>query len=231
MSTLNIYIKDKPKEMKVFHTLISSLSFVLIVRGWSIQLPLDNKQQYMSRRLFTFVTVASPCCIVMNNPNVVHALDERLTKSFVKGTVTLKSDIALPPEQRTNSALYITARPQQVDNVPKAILDGSNGKPPPVLATRISNPTFPLDFDLSTADLTPEGSSGSLSDSTPSSPRYWFEGNELIISARWDTDGVAMTRDPTDLVGRSISKQQKDVSIELTGRGFTGKLVTGKSKK
>lgn len=214
--------------MHLFYTLISILSFILTVRGWSIQ-PLENKQQHISRRLFTFVTIASPYCTLLSTPTCVQASDEPFTKTFVKGSITLKSDITLvAPEQRIDSALYITARPRQIDNVPKAILDGSNGKPPPVLAARISNPTFPLDFELGTADLTAEGLNGLSSDSTQI---YWFEGNDLILSARWDTDGVAMTRDPTDLVGRSISKQQTEVSIELTGRGFTGKLVTGKSKK
>lgn len=211
--------------MKLFHTFISYVSFLLTVRGWNLH-PLENKQQHISRRWFTSVPL-----VLLNCPNFVQASDEPFSKTFVKGTVALKSDIMLAPEQLSNSALYITVRPQTAVNVPKAILDGSNGKPPPVLATRISNPSFPLEFELGTVDLTPEGSNLLFTDSSHSSPRYWFEGNDFIISARWDTDGVAMTRDPTDLVGRSVSKQQKDVSIELTGRGFTGKLVTGKSKK
>jgi hypothetical protein len=129
--------------------------------------------------------------------------------------------------------LYITVRPQRPDNVPKAILAGSNGKPPPVLACRISNPVFPYVFELTTMDLTPEGAY--ILDR--SREKYWFEGENLIVSARWDTDGVASTRDPPDLVGRSqysvpssMWNEERPLIVELSGRGIAGKLVTGRSK-
>lgn len=156
-------------------------------------------------------------------------------KPFLKGIVEVKGGGEnIVPEETSSSALYITARPQRPDNVPRAILDGSNGKPPPVLACRIPNPSFPYEFELSKLDLTPEGAYF-LDESRD---RYWFEGENLIVSARWDTDGVASTRDPTDLVGRSqyysqSSKNEEEtlVIVELSGRGITGKLVTGKNKK
>jgi hypothetical protein len=156
-------------------------------------------------------------------------------KPFVKGIVELNGGGEnIVPEETSSSALYITARPQRPDNVPRAILDGSNGKPPPVLACRIPNPSFPYEFELTKLDLTPEGAYF-LDESLD---RYWFEGENLIVSARWDTDGVASTRDPTDLVGRSqyfsqSSKNEEEtlVTVELSGRGITGKLVTGKNKK
>lgn len=147
---------------------------------------------------------------------------------LIRGKVSLKSDDGFP-EDTTSSALYITARPNKPDNVPKAILDGSNGKPPPVLAARIPNPQFPFEFSLSTADLTLEGASKLESAVNV----YWFEGQDLIISARWDTDGVASTRDPTDLVGRSqyVASKGDGVMLQIGGRGLTGKLITGKAKK
>ena len=112
--------------------------------------------------------------------------------------------------------------------MPRAILDGSNGKPPPVLTARIPNPSFPLDFQLTVADLTAEGASSSQGDAN----QYWFQGQDLIVSARWDSDGVAATRDPTDLVGRTqyYASRGDDIELILTGRGFTGKLVMGKNK-
>ena len=74
----------------------------------------------------------------------------------------------------------------------------------------------------------------------------WWAGEDLVVSARLDTDGVASTRDPTDLVGRGIFRPPAAtpastaaasaaaaapatvVSIELRGRGMFGKSVTGR---
>ena len=66
------------------------------------------------------------------------------------------------------------------------------------------------------------------------STMLWWEknGKDLIVSARLDTDGVASTRDPEDLVGRGISSHSSErtnvVSIELRGRGMFGKSVTAR---
>lgn len=108
-------------------------------------------------------------------------------------------------------------------------IDGSNGKPPPVLTKRITTPQFPCEFNLSSLDLTQEGAALLLEDGTS----FGFEGKDLIISARFDTDGIASTRDPNDLVGRAMfaGKLRLDDGhqiITLSGRGITGKLVTGK---
>jgi hypothetical protein len=56
------------------------------------------------------------------------------------------------------------------------------------------------------------------------------------VSARLDTDGIASTRDTTDLVGRGIfhgSAIMSDttVSIQLGGRGMFGKRVTSKTNR
>jgi len=148
-------------------------------------------------------------------------------KTFLRGKVTTKGDATFP-QNISSSALYITARPNKADNVPRAILDGSNGKPPPILIARYPNPQFPFDFSLSTADLTQEGMLASTTNS------FWFEEQDLIVSARWDTDGSASTRDPTDLVGRSLysaSKSKDDFYVQLEGRGMTGKFLTAKPKR
>jgi len=173
---------------------------------------------------------------------------------LLRGTVTLQPGITLPPSSspstpesnsNNNSALYITARPNTADNVPRAILDGSRGKPPPVLTARLENSySFPLDFQLTPLDLTIEGRGATATtgdtdaSSTKEEVEYWWKDLDLIVSARWDTDGIAATRDPTDLVGRGLapSKARRSASgggviVPLQGRGFTGKLVTGKSNK
>jgi len=180
----------------------------------------------LSRRFFIGVVAA-----VATSPSIAIADDTQSTstlpkeRKLVSGTVTVKSVEGFP-EETSASAVYITARPSKGGNIPQAILDGSNGKPPPVLASRISNPKFPYNFQLSTLDLTQEGAAFMSND------KYWFEGQDLTISARWDTDGVASTRDPTDLVGRSqyFSSKSDEPIVQLTGRGITGKLVTGKAK-
>jgi hypothetical protein len=184
--------------------------------------------KYLSRRFF--LSAATLTAIASSSPPVAMAGDGQETipmeRKIVSGKVTMKSIDGLPEGTSSSSALYITARPNKPDNVPRAILDGSNGKAPPVLASRIQSPQFPLDFQLSTLDLTQEGAA------FMSNNRYWFEGQDLTISARWDTDGVASTRDPTDLVGRSqyIASKGNEAIVQLSGRGLTGKLVTGKSK-
>lgn len=183
----------------------------------------------LSRRFFIGVVAAvattsgSPSLAIADDTQSASTLPKE--RKLVSGTVTVKSVEGLP-EDTSSSAVYITARPSKADNVPRAILDGSNGKPPPVLSSRIPNPEFPYDFQLSTLDLTQEGAASMPND------RYWFEGQDLTISARWDTDGVASTRDPTDLVGRSqyLSSKNNEPVVQLSGRGITGKLVTGKAK-
>ena len=125
-----------------------------------------------------------------------------------------------PVTVESTSALYITARPNTADNVPRAILDGSRGKPPPVLIVRLSDVTsFPLSYSFTDNDVTVEGQA--------QDGGYWWFGAPLVVSARWDTDGVAATRDPDDLVGRSVSTSGK-VTVELQGRGAAGKFFTAK---
>ena len=121
-----------------------------------------------------------------------------------------------------DAALYLTCRQDKPDNVPAAILNGTRGKAPPVLSARFENPKFPFEFNLTSENLTLEGA------------QYeWFKSGDLIISARYDQDGVAATRSPDDLVGRGLltkSQQLSDNSIskiELQGRGAFGKFATG----
>jgi hypothetical protein len=120
-------------------------------------------------------------------------------------------------------------------------LSGTRGKPPPILAARYENPTFPFEFTLGLNDLTPEGA---VSDNTSTDvPKYWWQNNdneEWVVSARWDADGVAATRSPEDLVGRSIwsrryneNKPSTSLIVQLQGRGAFGKFATspGNEKK
>jgi len=149
------------------------------------------------------------------------------TTLLLKGTVTLSSPevVAAELSSQESPALYITCRPDRADNVPAAILTGTRGKPPPVLAARFANPSFPFQFSLSTDNVTPEGAA------SEENGAFWWKDEDLIVSARWDYDGVAATRSPEDLVGRGLLRRKVDetVAVQLEGRGAFGKFATKKS--
>jgi hypothetical protein len=174
------------------------------------------------------------------------------TNTILSGRITLPPDIQLGSDSAVDTgstpALYVTCRPNTPDNVPQGILSGTRGKPPPVLAARFENPSFPFDFELvSPRHLTPEGAySKNVAGPATQTSQFWWAGEDLVVSARWDSDGVAATRSPDDLVGRAVwkyisgtitmtrnssSSADNKVEIQLTGRGTFGKLVTGNSSK
>lgn len=194
----------------------------------------------------TFTTLLT--IISTTTTSCASATSDDEEKVYVKGVATLQSGITINNDTNNpnnkNAALYVTARPNKADNVPRAILDGSNGRPPPVLSARYPNPTFPYEFRLSSQNYTPEGASSSSiievgnndDNNSNNNNGVWWEDEDLVISARLDTDGIAATRDPTDLVGRGLYIKKKmdendnnnEVSIELQGRGLFGKSVTAK---
>ena len=157
----------------------------------------------------------------------------------LKGTVTLAPDVSVDVASYRDAALYVTCRPDKEDDVPAAILNGTRGKSPPVLSSKILNPSFPTDFELSIPrDLTPEGASdGTSSKLNLNLEEVWWKDSDLIVSARWDSDGTVTTRSPEDLVGRGFSKRGNSgamgskAEIQLTGRGAFGKFATGGSSK
>lgn len=198
-----------------------------------------SRRSMIATTFTTLLTISSSSCASASTD------DEE--KIYVKGVATLQSGITINNDNDTNNpnknnaALYVTARPNKADNVPRAILDGSNGRPPPVLSARYPNPTFPYEFRLTSQNYTPEGASSSIiEEGNNDNNAVWWEDEDLIISARLDTDGIAATRDPTDLVGRGLYIKKKMmmmddnendnnvVSIELQGRGLFGKSVTAK---
>lgn len=157
---------------------------------------------------------------------------------FLKGVVSLPADYKGSPSPddaaTTIPALYVTCRPDRPDNVPGAILSGTRGKPPPVLAARFENPTFPFQFELGSKALTMEGisnESGTAAMEDPKLQNVWWNKENLVVSARLDSDGVAATRSPEDLVGRGFWKNGDTcVEVPLTGRGAFGKFATGAKK-
>lgn len=175
----------------------------------------------LSRRDVLSISFAATASPLISLPQKATSIE---STTFVTGTATLQTGVS-NDNIESGAALYVTCRPNRPDNVPRAILDGSRGKPPPVLAARFENPQFPFEFSLTTDNLTPEGASV-----VEGSNNVWWSGEDLVVSARLDSDGVAATRDPNDLVGRGFysSKAQDAVIIELQGRGVFGKAVTSK---
>jgi hypothetical protein len=139
----------------------------------------------------------------------------------ISGVVSL-SEGQSPPSDNSASALYITAK----EDLNLWTTGVRNIKAPPVLTKRIPGPVkFPVEFTLDYSnDATPEGQ---VTFGT------WADKKALLLSARWDDDGVAATRSQDDLVGKAVADplskgQWGKVNIEMTDRGVGGKLVTKK---
>jgi len=73
-------------------------------------------------------------------------------------------------------------------------------------------------------------------------PQGWSNNKKIVVTVRLDTDGIAATRDSTDLIGKSIAEpigssssssdgekgKWSPIEVELTDRGIGGKFVTRK---
>ena len=95
-----------------------------------------------------------------------------------------------PYSVRARGALYVTVRVVPSNNVGRYVVAG---KVPPLATARFGSPiTFPFEVALLANDLTPEYAA---------IPREEWQLQDLTVSARWDVDGTAATRDPDDLVG------------------------------
>ncbi|KAL1529935.1 hypothetical protein AB1Y20_000863 [Prymnesium parvum] len=143
--------------------------------------------------------------------------------SQVLATGTVRLQIDAPQADNPQQALYVTVRLVPQNNVGRYI---TAGKVPPLAAARFPSPTFPFDFSMSMDSVTPEFAHV---------PRAEWDSQDLVVSARLDTDGVAATRDPADLVGRGLIRKSgtddpnmwTPADVELQGRGLTGRLLTG----
>ena len=134
-------------------------------------------------------------------------------------TVTLPSNINPKELLGPDTALYVTVRPSDASQIPQELIQ-AYGRVPPVLAARVGTPND-LRAVLTESDMTPEG-------------KMWkdWKTAALVVSARLDTDGLASTRNATDLVGRAVVAVAGDtpatVMVPLQGRGLVGKFLTGR---
>ena len=138
----------------------------------------------------------------------------------IKGTITLEEGAIVP--ESPSRALYVTAKPDLGFINSQLLLR----KFPAVMSKRIpgENVQFPLEFTISEKmDGTEE----------VSLQRERWVNLPLIMSVRYDSDGVAATREPTDLVGKgesirdSASNSWSVSNVALSDRDIGGKLVTG----
>ncbi|KAL7467096.1 hypothetical protein ACHAXS_009267 [Conticribra weissflogii] len=216
-------------------------------------LPSDQPKLDVNRRKFSasFLAIAGSFQLAEISTADVTPLAKNTKVIIVEGVANLKEGSVFPASKPYDAALYITARPESMNNAPKDLFDAMGGRPPPVLTFPIEDgDSFPFSFQITSDAVTPEGAFGSSGREILKTEvlgaegcTYWWSKDNLVISARLDTDGVAITRDPEDLVGRSISfipKSKSDekasnssqfrrkIVIELQGRGIGGKFVTRK---
>lgn len=196
-------------------------------------------------RFFCFISIlhpSFPLSINSHSDDRIHALADTSRRGFILGLACFPTIFGLhqvssaedeiPPFQLSiqvilpskidkeqllgpDTALFVTARPVIVsdDQIPPELIM-KYAKVPPVLTKKVD---FPKDFRviLGLNDATPEG-------------QQWngWEHLPLTVSARLDTDGIASTRNSTDLVGRiSPVPPGSQGTINLQGRGFVGKLL------
>ena len=154
--------------------------------------------------------LASAAGLACSTPRCQPAAAEDNNGLVALGTVKVKDGVTQPSQER--GALYVTAR------IPPNRL--SAGKVPPLATARYAAPvTFPFEVRLTAADLTPEYAGVPASE---------WSGQDLTLSARWDCDGTAATRDPDDLVGRGQVVGGRPAVVVLEGRGLTGRVLTAK---
>ena len=222
---------------------------VLVVEGLAAHPTTPSSSQPATRKARSLITYTSRASFLQKSltgflaplvlPKILpaQAAAEEMPVQFLKGTILLPDGYTLPADAVATAAIYVTARPDRPDNVPAAILSGTRGKPPPVLVARFPwkdhDASKEFSFTLTSNDVTVEGAAAAVNNDGD----FWWKNDPLVISARLDTDGVAATRSPEDLVGRSvissIATTTKDsdssVQVSLTGRGAFGKFVTGGS--
>tara|TARA_B110001452_G_scaffold251178_1_gene240014 strand:+ start:440 stop:1093 length:654 start_codon:yes stop_codon:yes gene_type:complete len=216
--------------LRCMHTLLcsnslnSSLAMRVLVLALACCAPFPAHS--LSLRLPTsrrslLASAGAACAAPLLPVKPARAAEENL---IALGTVSIKPGVVPPTQER--GALYVTARVIPSNNVGRYV---TAGKVPPLATARFASPiAFPFEVRLNAEEhLTPEFAGV---------PREEWAGQDLTISARWDTDGTAATRDPDDLVGRGLLEKtgKTDASlwrkpaVMLEGRGLTGRILTGK---
>ncbi len=138
----------------------------------------------------------------------------------ITGTITLGDGVQAP--ESLSRALYITAKPDLGFINSQLLLR----KFPAVMSQRVPGDkvTFPYTYTLNEKEDATED---------VNLQREKWVALPMVISVRYDTDGVAATRDETDLVGKGDSSRTpedswKQADVVLSDRGVGGKLVTGR---
>lgn len=175
------------------------------------------------KRMVSSIVISSSLMFQQSNIQPALAVDDAKALAAVvqiKGTVVLDNGAAIPLTN-DNAALYITVK-QDVGAWTSAV---RNIQPPALLTKKILSKDLQFPFTTTldtTSDSTPEG----LND------RSWKSGYlPLIITARYDADGVAATRSKDDLIGRTISNYDRtsktfdEYTLKLGDRGLGGRIT------
>ncbi len=175
------------------------------VCAWSKPPPLCHRQPLLTCRR-PLLALLLPWL-----PLTCHA-DVSAPPAWAPLSVVVSLSPGVQPPASEAAALYVTLRPP--------------GRSPPLAARRVplAGAAFPLRLELTAEDALP--------DAPPA--EAWRDARELLVSARLDTDGVAATRDPDDLVGRGAAQRLDGIwspaQLQLVGRGLAGKLATQKAR-
>jgi hypothetical protein len=165
----------------------------------------NNEPYLMDRRDYINSSLTAALIGSQIIPDTSSASESEQQTIILKGVVTLKP--GSEPSISESSALYITAKPETTMGAPKKIQELFAGRPPPVLTARFpitsSSDSFPFIFQLTESEVTAEGAFIEGNEEMKAI-KYWWTNDNLVVSARFDSDGIAATRDPDDLVGRSF---------------------------
>jgi|Transcript_105289 hypothetical protein len=155
-------------------------------------------------------------------PHIANAEDSDAT-TIVRGRVTLQQGAG---DSRDTGALYVSVKQVSgFEDVLKATRGSGSGSAPPIAVARYPAPVqFPFDFVLRDADLTPEGTQAGRSS--------WGK-KDLVVTVRYDVDGVAATRNADDLVGQVTVLQEANglgpANVEIKGRNALDKQTVTKA--
>ena len=144
--------------------------------------------------------------------------------STISSITTLPTlTVTSPTPPIPTSALYVTTRLVPASNI---ALYAANGKVLPLSASRFPSPTFPFQAVIDPQDILEPYRS------LPPADLERLTSQEIVVSARLDSDGDSATRGPEDLVGRTLcAPKGGGGELRLGGRGLTGRILTKGSYK
>lgn len=154
-------------------------------------------------------SVSRRAALIGGGSSTIVALDNE-EDVVVAGTLSLSSEDEPPPDT-AKGAVYVTVKLGASTDSTMSLVRAAPLAA--VAAIRLTDVTFPVSFRVTSADLFPDA---------PRVP----PGASLTVSARYDADGIAATRDPDDLVASAFTKQNdQQLALKLQPRGLVSKFM------